>query len=221
MDFVSQSRSRYITVVRVGGLTGYWQKNPLIIYAQPGIWTRNNDKGAITTASFMYIDTTNYVSNIKYQQTCSGVNITGSSGLKGSVGAFLTGSATFTRATSLDINAFLSTVGSVVNIGLLSQSLQASASLGKLFKVVSSRAYEVFSSSVVKRGGKVAKPGSSTDHALAGFAFPKSRISGSLLVGTGSGQAGSNTKYKLTFDSAVFTATDRDWETRIRLKRDQ
>ena len=196
-----------VTVVRVGGLTGYWQKNPLIIYAQPGIWNRNSDKGAITTASFMYIDTTNYVSNIKYQQTCSGVNITGSSGLKGSVGAFLTGSATFTRATSLDINAFLSTVGSVVNIGLLSQSLQASASLGKLFKVVSSRAYEVFSSSVVKRGGKVAKPGSSTDHALAGFAFPKSRISGSLLVGTGSGQAGSNTKYKLTFDSAVFTAT--------------
>ena len=196
-----------VTVVRVGGLTGYWQKNPLIVYAQPGIWDRNADKGAITTASFMYIDTTNYVSNIKYQQTCSGVNITGSSGLKGSVGAFITGSATFTRATTADINSFLSTVGSLVNVGTLSQSLQASASLGKLFKVVSTRAYEIFSSSVVKRGGKVAKPGSSTDHALAGFAFPKSRISGSLLVGTGSGQAGSNTKYRLTFDSAVFTAT--------------
>ena len=92
-----------VTVVRVGGLTGYWQKNPLIVYAQPGIWTRNADKGAITTASFMYIDTTNYVSNVKYQQSSSAINITGSTEIKGSTGSTITGSATFSRVTTAEI----------------------------------------------------------------------------------------------------------------------
>jgi hypothetical protein len=188
-----------VTVVRVGGLTGYWQKNPLIVYAQPGIWNRDNDNGAITTASYMYIDTTNYVSNIKYQQSSSAVNITGSSAIKGRIGstAFISGSATFTRVTTAEIASFLATVGSLTGIGSLSASLSTSASLGKVFKVTSTRAYELFSSSVVARGGKVAKNGSSIDHALAAFDFEKSRISGSVTVG---GAGGS--KWKLNFDSS-------------------
>ena len=40
-----------VTVVRIGGLTGYWQKNPLVVYAEPGYWNKNNDLGALTTAA--------------------------------------------------------------------------------------------------------------------------------------------------------------------------
>jgi hypothetical protein len=186
-----------VTVVRVGGLTGYWQKNPLIVYAQPGIWTRNADKGAITTASFMYIDTTNYVSNVKYQQSSSAINITGSAEIKGSTGSTITGSATFSRVTTAEIASFLASLGSLAGVNALSASLSTSSSLGKVFKVTSTRHYELFSSSVVARNGKVAKAGSSVDHALAAFDFEKSRISGSVTVG-----GGGSSKYKLTFDSS-------------------
>ena len=186
-----------VTVVRVGGLTGYWQKNPLIVYAQPGIWTRNADKGAITTASFMYIDTTNYVSNVKYQQSSSAINITGSTEIKGSTGSTITGSATFSRVTTAEIASFLASLGSLTGVNALSASLSTSSSLGKVFKVTSTRHYELFSSSVVARNGKVAKAGSSVDHALAAFDFEKSRISGSVTVG-----GGGSSKYKLTFDSS-------------------
>jgi hypothetical protein len=186
-----------VTVVRVGGLTGYWQKNPLIVYAQPGIWNRNADKGAITTASFMYIDTTNYVSNVKYQQSSSAINITGSAEIKGSTGSTITGSATFSRVTTSEIASFLASLGSLTGVNALSASLSTSSSLGKVFKVTSTRHYELFSSSVVARNGKVAKAGSSVDHALAAFDFEKSRISGSVTVG-----GGGSSKYKLTFDSS-------------------
>jgi len=186
-----------VTVVRVGGLTGYWQKNPLIVYAQPGIWDRNADKGAITTASFMYIDTTNYVSNVKYQQSSSAINITGSTEIKGSTGSTITGSATFSRVTTAEIASFLASLGSLTGVNALSASLSTSSSLGKVFKVTSTRHYELFSSSVVARNGKVAKAGSSVDHALAAFDFEKSRISGSVTVG-----GGGSSKYKLTFDSS-------------------
>ena len=187
-----------VTVVRVGGLTGYWQKNPLIVYAQPGIWDRDADKGAITTASFMYIDTTDYTSNVIYQQTSTPISITGSAAIKGSVGSGITGSATFTRATTAEIASFLATVGSVVGINSLSASLSISSSFGKVFKVVSTRNYELFSSSVVARGGKVAKLGSSIDHSLAAFDFEKSNINGSVTVG-----GASSAKLKLTFDTST------------------
>ena len=186
-----------VTIVRVGGLTGYWQKNPLIIYAQPGIWVRNADKGAITTSSFMYIDTTDYTSNVIYQQNSTDVNITGSAEIKGSVGSGITGSAEFTRATTAEISSYLATVGSVTGINSLSASLATSSSLGKVYKVVSTRHYELFSSSVVARGLKVAKAGSSVDHSLAAFDFDKSRVSGSVTVG-----GGGSSKFKLTFDSS-------------------
>ena len=186
-----------VTVVRVGGLTGYWQKNPLIVYAQPGIWDRNADKGAITTASFMYIDTTNYVSNVKYQQSSSAINITGSAEIKGSTGSTISGSATFSRVTTAEIASFLTSLGSLTGVNALSASLSTSSSLGKVFKVTSTRHYELFSSSVVARNGKVSKAGSSIDHALAAFDFEKSRISGSVTVG-----GGGSSKYKLTFDSS-------------------
>jgi hypothetical protein len=59
-----------VTVVRVGGLTGYWQKNPLIVYAQPGIWQRAGSAGALQrTKSYIFVDytsTTDLNSVFKY-----------------------------------------------------------------------------------------------------------------------------------------------------------
>jgi len=41
----------FVTVVRVGALTGYNQDYPLAIYAQKGTWNRNNDIGSLASGS--------------------------------------------------------------------------------------------------------------------------------------------------------------------------
>jgi len=41
----------FVTVCRVGGVTGYNQQYPLAIYAEPGYYTRNGDLGSIVSAS--------------------------------------------------------------------------------------------------------------------------------------------------------------------------
>jgi hypothetical protein len=189
-----------VTVVRVGGLTGYWQKNPLIVYAQPGVWNRNDDAGALTTSSFLYLDTTSYSTNIIYQQSSSKLNITGSEGnILGSVGKFMTSSLNLARSTNSDINVFLTSLGSVNSLSLLSASLAASSSAGKLFSIGVPSYNYLFSSSVVAGGRKVSKNGSSVDHTLAAFDFDKSRISGSIRM-TGPGAS----SYVLRFDSATY-----------------
>jgi hypothetical protein len=195
-----------VTVVRVGGLTGYWQKSPLIVYAQPGVWNRNADAGAITNDSFMYLDDTNYTSNINYTQLSLPLNITGSSAVIGNIGStkFLSGS-TFTQATYSELNIFLSSLSGLSGITSLSQSLQDSASLGKLFKVTPSYLGTQFKNAVLAKGyvyGGLANAGAG--YVLAGFDFEKSRISGSVTVTGGTGGAN---KHKLLFDSAVFTST--------------
>ena len=44
----------FVTVCRVGALTGYWQRYPWVIYAQYGTWTRANDAGWTNpTASYI------------------------------------------------------------------------------------------------------------------------------------------------------------------------
>jgi len=194
-----------VTVVRVGGLTGYWQKSPLIVYAQPGVWNRNGDVGAITNDSFMYLDDTNYTSNIKYTQISLPLNITGSSAVIGNIGStkFLSGS-TLTKATYSEINTFLSSLSGFSGIASLSQSLQASASLGKLFKVTPSYLGTQFKNAVLAKGYTYGGlPGAGAGFVLAGFDFEKSRISGSVTVTGGTGGAN---KHKLLFDSAVFTS---------------
>ena len=56
-----------VTVVRTGGLTGYWQKNPLIIYADPGVWLRNGDVAELYDTSFMYVNSEEFTQTIAYQ----------------------------------------------------------------------------------------------------------------------------------------------------------
>ena len=49
----------FVTVVRVGALTGYNQKNPFVIYAEPGTWDRAGAAGALNSgSSYVLFDNT-------------------------------------------------------------------------------------------------------------------------------------------------------------------
>ena len=62
----------FVTVVRVGALTGYNQNNPFVIWAEPGSWTRSGSAGAFNTASsYVLYDTNNMGATFDY--TSSGV----------------------------------------------------------------------------------------------------------------------------------------------------
>jgi len=190
-----------VTIVRVGGLTGYWQKNPLIVYAQPGTWNRNGDIGAITDDSYISVDDTNYTTTFNYQQSSSVWNITGSTALGGNKPAgFMTASLKFSKLTgslaSSSINSFITSLGDVSNASTLNNLLYASASKGKLFQITTRLLADRFSTSVTANGKTVGK---TSGYSLAAFDYEKSRISGSLSI-NGSGSTG--TIYKLTFDNA-------------------
>ena len=189
-----------VTIVRVGGLTGYWQKNPLLVYAQPGTWNRNSDIGAITNDSYISLDDTNYTTTFNYQQSSSVWNITGSSLFAGNkpVG-FMTSSLKFSKLTgsiaSSSINSFITSLGVVPNSSTLNNLLFVSASKGKLFQITTRQLANRFSTSVTANGKTVS---TTSGYTLAAFDYEKSRISGSVSV---SGSQGTS-PYKLTFDNA-------------------
>ena len=57
----------FVTVVRVGALTGYNQNNPFVIWAEPGSWTRSGSAGAFTSASsYVLYDTNNLEATFAY-----------------------------------------------------------------------------------------------------------------------------------------------------------
>ena len=63
----------FVTVVRVGALTGYNQNNPFVIWAEPGSWTRSGSAGAFTSASsYVLYDTNNLGATFNY--TASGTS---------------------------------------------------------------------------------------------------------------------------------------------------
>jgi hypothetical protein len=186
-----------VTVVRVGGLTGYWQKNPLIVYAQPGSWDRNDDAGAITTASFMYIDNTNYNTNINYQQSSSVLYSTGSKTANVNEFRDISTFASVSRATVNERASFLTNIQGLPNYNALSQSLAESASLGKVLKITTQNYYNAFTASVARRNYTLGK----TDgYSLAAFDFEKSRFSGSISSSV------SNTE-SISFDTNGFGST--------------
>ena len=109
-----------VTIVRVGGLTGYWQKNPLIVYAAPGVWGRNGDRGALATTSYVPVDYTSAInlSSVLLYTTSSG-NLTGSVGVTGIL-RFATGSkfaGTFKSLAGTATMSPNSTSGSVLYAG--------------------------------------------------------------------------------------------------------
>ena len=185
-----------VTVVRIGGLTGYWQKNPLVVYAEPGYWNRNTDLGALTTASFMYLDSDSYTSNIILEYSSSAIS-SSTTGLVGSVSNRLSASLSVTRATDTEIQQFLVSVGwpSSTNSSALSASLAASGSKGKLFKIATTRNSYVFSASVVQQGKKVQPTGGSSEYTLANFDYDKSIVTGVISASIGA------TKYDISFNT--------------------
>ena len=127
-----------VTVVRIGGLTGYWQKNPLVVYAEPGYWNKNNDLGALTTASFMSLDSDAYTSNLSLEYSSSTLVSSNTGAIRGlTPNGFISSSVSVTRATSTEIQQFLVSAGwpDAANSSTLSASLAASGSKGKLFKM--------------------------------------------------------------------------------------
>jgi len=162
-----------VTVVRVGGLTGYWQKNPLIVYAEPGYWSRNNEVGALTTSSFMYLDSDSYTSNIKLNLNSV---VTSSSATPNDT--FGASSFTITEATTAEINSFLANLPSSItnaNKTTLSSSLAESSSLGKVLKVATNQYATDFSASIANLfpTGKI---GEGTGYNLANFDYKKSGL---------------------------------------------
>jgi hypothetical protein len=193
-----------VTVVRIGGLTGYWQKNPLVVYAEPGYWNRNNDLGALTTSSFMYLDSDNYTSNLILEYSSSTLASSVSGAILGIVGTSgtISSSVTVTRATNTEVEQFLVSVGwpDSSNSSTLSASLAASGSKGKLFKIATTRNSYIFSASVVQQGLKVQPSGGSSEYTLANFDYDKSLIAGVVSASIGS------TKYSLTYSSSYLAS---------------
>jgi len=103
----------FVTVCRVGALTGYRQINPFVIWAQPGTWARSGSAGALNSgSSYVLYDSDNISSTFTYAS--------GSNPDNGTL-SFISG-ATFTAkfnsvagdATDLNVN---STSGSLYNSG--------------------------------------------------------------------------------------------------------
>jgi len=75
----------FVTVCRVGGLTGYNQQYPLALYAEPGYYTRQGDVGSIVSASsYLYLSSSTALisgsSDYLTGSLSASVNTTGSSG---------------------------------------------------------------------------------------------------------------------------------------------
>ena len=65
----------FVTVCRVGALTGYDQTNPFVIYAEPGTWNRNGSAGAINRgSSYISYDSNAILSTFNYQSGSTGLN---------------------------------------------------------------------------------------------------------------------------------------------------
>ena len=102
----------FVTVCRVGALTGYRQINPFVIWAQPGTWARSGSAGALNSgSSYISYDTNSISSTFTY------VSGSGTGGTLSFVsGATFTAKFNSTAAdnTALDVN---SPNGSLYNSG--------------------------------------------------------------------------------------------------------
>lgn len=178
-----------VTIVRVGGLTGYWQKNPLVVYAEPGYWDRSADVGALTTASFMYLNSDDLTANIQYTHSASAWKVSGSTVVgipTGIVGL----SASVSLTTKAQITSFLGSYSYLPDIASLSSSLGDAYKNRQLVNIATLNAYAAFSASVVSAGKKVARHNGSSDYVMAWFDvnrfIPTGRVymSGSTLLQT-------------------------------------
>ena len=99
----------FVTVVRVGALTGYNQNYPLAIYAEKGTWQRNQSKGALVSGS----------SFINYSGDWTPTGSIGISFTSGSSDPISGSSATYLGYTPTFGSSFSSSVVSSSNLTLL------------------------------------------------------------------------------------------------------
>lgn len=67
----------FVTVCRVGALTGYHQKNPYVIWAEPGTWTRSGSAGALNSgSSFVNFDANSISDTFTYVAAGVGGSLT-------------------------------------------------------------------------------------------------------------------------------------------------
>ena len=92
----------FVTVCRVGALTGYRQINPFVIWAQPGTWARSGSAGALNSgSSYISYDTNSISSTFTY------ISASTSGSLSFVSGATFTAKFNSTAAdnTALDVNS--------------------------------------------------------------------------------------------------------------------
>lgn len=71
----------FVTVVRVGSLTGYNQNNPFVIWAEPGTWSRTGSAGAFNSASsYVLYDANNLAETFNYSASSTSGSLTFLSG---------------------------------------------------------------------------------------------------------------------------------------------
>ena len=99
----------FVTVCRVGALTGYRQINPFVIWAQPGTWARSGSAGALNSgSSYVLYDSDNISSTFTYNSASTSMSFVS--------GAAFTAQFNSTAGdnTTLDVN---SANGSLYNSG--------------------------------------------------------------------------------------------------------
>ena len=65
----------FVTVCRVGALTGYRQINPFVIWAQPGTWARSGSAGALNSgSSYVLYDSDNISSTFTYNSSSTSMS---------------------------------------------------------------------------------------------------------------------------------------------------
>ena len=65
----------FVTVCRVGALTGYRQINPFVIWAQPGTWARSGSAGALNSgSSYVLYDSDNISSTFTYNSASTSMS---------------------------------------------------------------------------------------------------------------------------------------------------
>jgi hypothetical protein len=99
----------FVTVCRVGALTGYRQINPFVIWAQPGTWARSGSAGALNSgSSYVLYDSDNISSTFTYNSASTSMSFVS--------GAAFTAKFNSTAGdnTTLDVN---SANGSLYNSG--------------------------------------------------------------------------------------------------------
>jgi len=127
-----------VTICRVGGLTGYYQKNPYIIYAVPGSWTRANWQLVTTFASSTntgtYVESqvgdTNAYDSLTYVSSSATQSLT----IAGTI------VATFTAVTSSNLPAGSGSVyaGGTYNVGTFNLTIVSGSNASASYFITSS-----------------------------------------------------------------------------------